>query len=299
MRRWFVYVLAVRVVLIGLVLLVAGRPTCWAQSFGPSLGSFFPLHALETVIGPILPPSGIGSTFRSEVGTGLAAASLEDARITGSRGNAFNLVKYANLDEMPLRLDIFANLRVWRFGFHGNYWHFDTRSRHRNFGKVDLSGLILGGDVDLVQHEWLAIGAQADFYLLDPRFQGVLRSPWPQNGTTDIATLNLQGDRPITVGPYLRYIPPEILGWPVHLEAFYKIPIKGSSLNSFGARLVFRPQIYRFDIAAGLLAEQTWIRFSSAAEDLNQISGLIPIPPQDWRLDMEWRLFGVDFAIYF
>ncbi|MBM3300281.1 MAG: hypothetical protein FJY85_10030 [Deltaproteobacteria bacterium] len=297
MRRKFLQVRTAQVFLISVSLFIASHAVCNAEWSGWSLGSFLPLNAVETVIGPIIPPCGIGNTFRSEVGTGLASASLRGAKIKGSQGDEFDLRQYANLDRSPLRMDVFANLRVWRFGLRGNYWNFDTRSKHRDFDKVELTGLIVGGDVDLVQREWLAIGAQADFYLLDPRFQGLLRSPSPLDPTPDKATFRLQGDKPVTVGPYLRYIPPEILGWPVHLEAFYKIPIKGASLNSVGARLVFRPQIYRFDIAMRLLAEQTWIKFRSDAKDFQQISGFLP--PQEWRLDMEWRLFGVDLAVYF
>lgn len=281
------------------VVAVAATVVFVAAAYGPcsaqyASGSLFPLNTLEKYLGPIIPKCGITSSFRSEVGAGIATAVLQGAKITGSSGATFDLVRYADIDKDPQRLDIYANMRIWRFGIHADYWNFDTRSKHRNLGKLDLTGLILGGDVDLVQLEWLAVGARADFYLFDPRFQGALRNPFTKQ--TEVESLNIKGDRPITVGPYLRYVPPEILGWPLHLEAYLRLPIKGTSLTSFGGALVFRPQIYRFDIAARLYFEDTWLKFTSGAIDFPTTTA---IAPQDWKLNAEWHLWGIDFAVYF
>lgn len=270
---------------------------CAAQGYG----SFFGLGSFEKYLGPIFPTGTISSSFRSEMGTGLATAVLAGAKLTGSNGREFDLIRYARLDENPQRLDIFANLRIWRLGAHANYWNFDTRSEFQNGGKIDLSGLIMGGDIDLVQLDWLAAGCRADVYFLDPRFQGTLRNPFEntvegaQQGKT-VATLNIKGDRPVTVGPYLRYVPPEIVGWPLHVEAFLKLPVKGSSLTSCGLGFVFRPQIYRFDMAARLSVENTWLKFSSGAIDFQPVASE---PAQDWKLEAVWQLYGLDFAIYF
>lgn len=274
---------------------------CAAQGYGSFLG----LGSFEKYLGPIFPAGAISSSFRSEMGTGLATAVLAGAKLTGSDGREFDLIRYARLDENPQRLDIFANLRIWRLGAHANYWNFDTRSEFQNGGKIDLSGLIMGGDIDLVQLDWLAAGCRADVYFLDPRFQGTLRVPGrfvpgtkppvPVPGSGDyVATLNIKGDRPVTVGPYLRYVPPEIVGWPLHVEAFLKLPVKGSSLTSCGLGFVFRPQIYRFDMAARLSVENTWLKFSSG--DFDATSAL---PAQDWKLEAVWQLYGLDFAVYF
>lgn len=282
---------AVVALLATVVFLTTAHSPCGAQGM---FSSVFPLNSVESFLGPIFPKCGISSSFRSEVGAGLAAAMLESAKLTVSQGETFNLKESSHLDEDLERLDIYANLRIWRFGLHADYWNFVTASKRRSLAKLDMSGLILGGDFDLVQFEWLAIGARADFYLFDPRFHCTVLSP----EQSVKATLNLKGDSPITVGPYLRYVPPEILGWPVHVEAYLKLPVKGVSLTSYGAGLVFRPQIYRFDIAARIYAEDTWLKFTSAPIDFS--SRDVPaLAGQDWKLDVEWTLYGVDFAVYF
>ena len=132
------------------VLVAAAHSPCAAQY---AFGSLFPLNSFEKYFGPIFPKCGITSSFRSEVGAGIATAVLEGAKITGSNGNTFDLIQYADIDKNPQRLDVYANLRIWRFGLRAEYWNFDTRSKHRNLNKLDVTGLILGGDVDLVQHE--------------------------------------------------------------------------------------------------------------------------------------------------
>lgn len=268
-----------------------------AQSYSPSLSSvrsFVPLlSTVEQYIGPILPPDGLGNSFRSEIGTGVAAASLQNAVLSGSRSGAVELRKAAGLDEQPLRFDVFADLRIWRLGLRANYWNFDARSKHRNIARFDFSGLKLGGDVDLVCHNWLTAGVSTDFYLFDPRFQGRLHFALP--GET--YTLDVKGERPITVGGYIRYVPPEILNWPLHFEGFLKASVNSTALTSYGARLVFRPQIYRFDVACRLLAEKTWVQFS--AEPDTQILGQVRPPDEEWSLDMELNVFGIDLAVYF
>lgn len=282
---------AAAAVLAMVVILATADSPCAAQGM---FSSVFPLNSVETYLGPIFPKCGISSSFRSEVGAGLAAAMLESAKLTGSQGQTFNLKESSYLDEAPERLDIYANLRIWRFGLRGDYWNFVSSSKHRNLAILDMSGLILGGDFDLVQLEWLAIGGRADFYLLDPRFQGTIRRP----DLTMEANLDVKGDKPVTVGPYLRYVPPEILGWPVHVEAYIKLPIRGASLTSYGAGLVFRPQIYRFDMAARIYAEDTRVKFTSSAADFSSANAPA-LAGQDWKLDVEWRLYGLDLAVYF
>jgi hypothetical protein len=290
-----------RVALLGLVVMallsVAGARPANAQSYGPSMStlrSFVPLMStVEHYIGPILPPDGLGNSFRSEIGTGLAAASLQGAVLTGARSGAVDLRKAAGLDERPLRLDIFGNMRIWRLGLRANYWNLEARSKHRNFGSFDLTGLILGGDVDVICHNWLTAGISTDFYLFDPRFQGKLHFGVP--GET--FTLDVKGERPITMGGYVRYVPPEILNFPLHVEGFLKASLNSTALTSFGARFVFRPQIYRFDIACRLLLEKTWVQYS--AEPQNQTLAGVVVPEEEWSLDVEYNVFGIDFAVYF
>ena len=66
-------------------------------------------------------------------------------------------------------------------------------------------------------------------------------SAYPQ--TYDMFSGKIRGKRPVTMGYYSRYIPPEILGFPVYFESFLNYRVQGSQLMSFGASLVFRPQI--------------------------------------------------------
>lgn len=286
-----------------------------AQSYGNSLGylrSFVPLmNTVEQFIGPILPPDGLGNSFRSEIGTGLAAAQLQTALLTRKGGGAatsifpaeMDLRVAAQLDKQPLRLDIFGNMRLWRLGLRANYWNFDSRSTHRNLGSFDLSGLIVGGDFDVVSHNWLTAGVQTDFYLFDPRFQGtiLLGQIYPGRPDDDRLTLDVKGERPITLGAYARYVPPEILNFPLHVEGFFKASVNSTALTSYGARLVFRPQIYRFDIACRILVEKTWVQYS--AEPNNEMlvrNGVFIGTPQDeWSLDIEYNLYGIDLAVYF
>ena len=288
-----------RVIFVGLfVCLVAAGP-CSAQWDGSSLSSLLALSSLESIVGPIFPAKGLCSTFRSEVGTGARIGDIVSAKLTGAVQGEVNLFQAAFLDESPLRYDTYAILRFWRFGFRGAYSNAETRSRRAKGGNVDFSGLILGGDVDEVQLKWLTLGSSIDFYFINPRFQGVfITNPSLSDATVNFnnATLDLVGDQPITWGAYLRYVPPEILGFPMHLEVTYKTPLKGSKLTIYGAALVFRPQIYRFDVSCKLLAEKNHLKFQNETQAFS--TGL-PISLQNWELDMEWKYFGIEFAAYF
>ena len=291
----------VKLAILGVVVLcMAGPGPACAQTYGPSLSawrSFIPaMSTVEKFIGPLLPPEGLGNSFRSEVGTGMAAAVLQSATLKGPLSGEYDLRNVAQLDEQPLRLDIFGNLRIWRLGLRGNYWNFDARSTHRNLGSFAMTGLIVGADVDLICNPWLTAGVQADYYLFDPEFQGKLRLALPNSQHGEDYTLAVKGEKPFTVGPYVRYVPPEILNFPLHVEGFFKIPLNSTALTSFGARLIFRPQIYRFDIACRLLIEKTWVQFS--AEPEYQIIGSVPYH-EEWSLDVEYNVFGLDFAVYF
>ena len=287
-----------RVMLAAILVCAVGFVPCYAQSYGSSLSSLLALSSIESIVGPIFPAKGLCSTFRSEVGTGFRAGDVVSAKLTGANQGELNLRTAAFLDEGPLRYDTYAILRFWRFGARGVYSNAETRSRRVNGAKVDFSGLILGGDFDAVQFQWMTLGTSIDFYFIDPRFQGVFATT-PLGGSPNNATIDLIGDRPMTWGTYLRYVPPEILGFPVHVEARYIVPLKGSKLTIYGASLAFRPQIYRFDLSCKLLAEMTHLKFQNGAETLNHQLPTATLPPQTWELDMEWKYFGVEFSVYF
>jgi hypothetical protein len=287
--------LITRVILIAILVCAVGFVPCYAQSYNSSLSSLLALSSIESLVGPIFPAKGFYSTFRSEVGTGVRFGDVVSAKLTGASQGEFNLRRAdsAYLDEGPYRYDTYATFRFWRFGARGVYSNAETRSRRVNGARVDFSGLILGGDFDSVQFQWLTLGTSIDFYFIDPRFQGVFATHSLVVANPNNTTIDLIGDRPITWGTYLRYVPPEILGFPVHVEARYIVPLKGSKLTIYGASLAFRPQIYRFDLSCKLLAEMTHLKFQNGAETVP------PLLQQTWELDMEWKYFGIEFAAYF
>lgn len=285
----------VKGVLALMLICAAGGTPCFAQSQAAALGSALPLGRLERFIGPLIPAQGIGSTFRSEVTGGFSSGSVEGAKLSGFGTGELSLRK-SLLDEAPLRLDASAIFRFWRFGLRAAYTNFETRARHVNLAKIDFSGLALGGDVDLVQFPWLSLGASVDFYLYDPSFRGPIFFVDP-NSTFSVVTLEIVGRKPTTVGGYLRYVPPEILGYPLHLEAWFKAPVGGGSkLTAFGGALAFRPQIYRFDVACKFFAAKEYLKFSN---DPSAQLSTFSLAEQRWEVDMEWNLYGVDFSIYF
>jgi len=264
-----------------------------AQSQGAALGTYLPLGGLERFIGPIIPATGIASTFRSELTAGISGGKLVAAQLVGTSYGQINLKKAAFLDKGPLRYDAQANMRLWRLAFRAKYTNFQDSSSQPNFGQVDFSGLSLGGDLDVVQFPWLTFGASADVFFVQPTFQGVVRNagPPPQD-----LTLTLRGQGPVTAGGYLRYVPPEMLGIPLHVEAWFKVPVAGSQLKNYGGALVFRPQIYRFDVAAKVILEKDYLKFKTSPQ------AELPIPPQpvqDWEVDTEWNFLGGELVVYF
>jgi hypothetical protein len=297
-RRHCAIKLLTRAILTAIVVCAMGFTACFAQSYSSPLNSLFSLSSLESIVGPIFPAKGLCSTFRSEIGTGFRVGDVVSAKLTGAAQGEVNLRKGAFLDENPICYDAFANLRFWRFGARGIYSNAETRSRQVNGAHIDFSGLILGGDFDSIQFQWLTVGTSVDFYFIDPRLQGVFHTD-PLNPGSSLANIDLIGNRPITWGTYLRYVPPEILGFPVHVEARYIVPLSGSKLTIYGVSLAFRPQIYRFDLSCKLIAEKTHLKFQNGADTLNLQIPVATLPPQTWELDMEWKYFGVEFAAYF
>ncbi|MEW6349540.1 MAG: hypothetical protein AB1646_10800 [Thermodesulfobacteriota bacterium] len=264
----------------------ATRP-CQAQSLVSTFSSLAPVKSVERYIGPILPPSGFGSTFRSEVGAGLFITSTEKAFLKGSANGELDLKGHMGLDDGPFRYDAYGNLRLWRFGLRGEYTFFDNKTVHPTRGGIDLTGLKVGGDFDVVQLNWLTLGAALDASLMKPTLRARLSSQ-------DLL-VEMKGAKPVTLGAYLRHVPPDILGFPMHVEAFYKAPISGSKLTSYGVALCMRPQMYRFDVSIKLMAQDVKL-FFSGAPDVNL--GTLAIP-QTYELDAFWRFYGMEAAVLF
>jgi hypothetical protein len=264
-----------------------------AQSVLSSFTSAVPFSSLEQYIGPIFPDGGKGSTFRSEIGGGVAATALAGAKLTGERFGELDLRDVMPLDVSPNRYTFFVDLRAWRLGFRAKYTLFETRSRSRDLGRLDFTGLSLGGDVDLVKFSCCTLGVGAEYYFIDPEFRATLVRLQGDNKPTD----QLKGNQPSTVGAYCRYVPPEILGVPVHFEAFLNIPFTGSKLLNYGAFLAFRPQMYRFDMAGKVGVQRTHLKFQS--DPSTWYPGSVPIREQSWEVDMEWDMAVLEGVIYF
>jgi hypothetical protein len=278
-----------RIVLACALVFGPGQALSSAQSVFSSFSSAIPFSSIEQYIGPIFPDGGKGSTFRSEIGGGVAATALAGAKLTGERIGELDLRDVMPLDVSPNRFTFYVDLRAWRLGFRAKYTHFETRSRSRDLGKLDFSGLSLGGDVDLVKFTWCTLGVGAEYYFIDPEFRATLVRLEALNNPT----LELKGNQPSTIGAYCRYVPPEILGVPVHFEAFLNIPFTGSKLLSYGAFLVFRPQMYRFDLAGKIGVQRTHLKFQSDPVVSFQVE------EQSWEVDMEWDMAVVEGVIYF
>jgi hypothetical protein len=75
----------------------------------------------------------------------------------------------------------------------------------------------------------------------------------------------------------------------VHFEAWIDFPLKGSSYTSYAGALVFRPQIYRFDLFTRLKFERTTFI----------VSGDDSVTNKPWDLNLVWNLYGAEFGIYF
>lgn len=276
-----------RAVLCAVIVLMAATP-CFAQSF---------LSSVESVIGPIVPTCGIAATFRSEVGTGLSVMALNRSQLSGNALNVLvgapevGLEDWANLNQSPLLYDVYAKFRIWRLGARAQWIQFEERSLSPDLGGFDFTGVRIGADFDVIQHYSLVIGASADYCFSDPEFRGAIRQPI---NPINRANLELRGKRPTTAGVFARYVPPEIINIPVHAEFFYNTPILGSPLTSYGASLVFRPQIYRFDVAIKVLLEKWYLKLN---EDVPVAGGAVPTSPI--KLEMEWSRYGTELAVYF
>ena len=188
---------------------------------GQSFSSAF--SSLESVIGPILPPHGLGSTFRSEVGSSIWAASLNSAVLSAPNIGAIELRRAAILDETPLRLQVHSKLRLWRLAYNLSYDFWQTRRNDLDYGNLDLSALKTGFDVDAIQLNWLSVGLNFNFTLTNQYFKGTfIAPPWLR---TAVSQADITAKKPNTVGAYIRYVPPEIMNFPVHFEAYYNAPL--------------------------------------------------------------------------
>ena len=280
------------------VLVGPGVVSCPAQSLFASFPSAYVVETIEGYIGPIFPPNGIGSTFRSEIGTRFTLYDLRSAYIRGDQAGELDLRDALPLDKAPNKIDFHGNFRLWRFGLRFNYQYFEDENKAKNLGELDFTGLSVGGDVDLVQRRYATFGLSGDYYFINPKLHASFHAATvigrdeygvPLLGS---ATLNITGQPPLTAGPYLRFTPPTIIGMPMHFEAYYNLPLGGSTLQQYGVRFVFRPQVYRFDLACKIGLGVTYLKFTNLPE-------LSSLDPQRWEVDCKWEHASLEFAAYF
>lgn len=304
-RRFFkgVGVLAAALLMIAHTL-CADSQAAWT---GPDINSIIPIRSIQPYLSQVFPVVSWGNSFRSEWGLRFSVAEVQIARLTGSKAGMVDLSpdldqNYVEdekiepyLNGMPVRLDAYAALRVWRLAFRANYAEFTNRANLSTRGYLDFGGFSVGGDFDVVQREWLLIGLCADAYFREPVFNGYV--PYNSVAPHDFFDGEVRGNKPVTVGYYVRYVPPEILGMPLYFETFLNYPVKGAYYASIGASLVFRPQIYRFDILARLKFQRVNLAF-----DEDTVSKAGPADnkdPQNWKIDAAWNIYGLEFGMYF
>jgi hypothetical protein len=291
-----------------------GRAEAQVPDFG--LGSIVPFKSLQTFFGPLFPATCIGDTFRSEFGMGLATPLFDRIKLTGpSNYGSYDLLNNASttppdptntagwdpsimaqsLDGGPVVYDFFGKLRVWRFAGKVDYSIFEARSRRHDGSGFFFDSVILTGDVDVIQGPWLTAGGRFRFYLTQPYFKFNFGFPFQQPSGPYDHHVEFYADAPWTIGAYIRYVPPEILGLPMHFDAYADFPLKGSPLKTYGVAFVFRPQIYRFDLFTKLKLERTTFTITAdvTSNDTN------PSTSSTWSLDMLWNLYGAEFGIYF
>ncbi len=294
-----------------------GRAEAQVPDFG--LGSIVPFKSLQTFFGPLFPPTCIGDTFRSEFGMGLATPLFDRIKLTGTDAtnnasvslNLLNnnattppdptntagwepIIMTQSLDGGPVVYDFFAKLRVWRFAGKVDYSIFEARSRRADGSGFFFDSVILTGDVDIIQGPWLTAGGRFQFYLNQPYFKfNFLNYAINSTQTNQISELYFNANPPATIGAYIRYVPPEILGFPMHFDAYADFPLKGSPLQTYGVAFVFRPQIYRFDLFARLKLERSTFNINA------DVPSPITNSSTSWSLDMLWNLYGAEFGIYF
>ncbi len=274
---------------------ICGRSTCHAQSLVSTFQSYKSVQAVEKFLGPIVPVDGFGSTFRSEMGGGLFSSVVQKAQLTGASAVPWDIRGHMQMSKEYITYDFYGDIRFWRFGLRGAYTYLNNPGEHPTYGGFDFTGASVGADFDVVQLNWLTIGACADYYLVQPRLRGSFLDP--ASGRWDLQ-VDLQGKRPVTAGVYFRHVPPDILGFPMHFEGFLKLPVKGSRLTSYGLAATFRPQMYRFDLAAKVLFQDKMLTFGGTPE----LSGTAPQttqPSQPYDLEMVWRSYGLEVSVYF
>jgi hypothetical protein len=271
--------------------------SAWYSSFGTPVA----LQGFSQYLGEWVAAERIGATFRSEFGTSFAATQLQGAKLTGSSTGELDLKAHMPINGAPHRYQVGGNLRLWRLGFRYEYSHFENESHVKNLGEFDFSGSRLGLDLDVIHRKNYTLGFAVDKFFAEPKLHGYFQTlyfpPNPATGAQD-GTLNLTGGSPTTLGAYLRLTPTAILGYPLHIEAYYKGTPKNAPLNSetryltYGFDLVFRPQIYRFDLAWKIGLGKTHIKFAVRPD-------LSSVPTEKWEVDMDFDEFNFALAAYF
>jgi hypothetical protein len=271
------------------LLLVSGVELCRAQSIDGMISEG--LGYAQDFFGPLFPSDSLYNSFRSEMGVGAGFGTASVIRLTPENGNDLALdLRKSPLDDMPFRYEMCGAFRLWRLGARVSYTHLESGKEDQANLFYRFSPLKLGADIDIVRRPWLSLGASGDFYFTAPFLKGLTRG----------FEIDLRGTRPITAGAYLRYIPPDILGFPLHFEARAELPVtKDTRVESYSSWLVFRPQIYRFDAAIKFGFERQYTTIIATPEYYDDTIGVGAPALQSFKLQTEWNFYGFLASVYF
>jgi hypothetical protein len=284
----------VAVVAIACGLLTApGVEVCSAQSVEDIV--YGGMGYVQEYLGPFLPPDSFCNTFRSEIGAGAGFGGASEIRlIPESAIDPILDLRNSPLNENPVKYTAYGAFRFWRLGARVEYERLQSDENGNSGGQrllYDFSPLKLGGDVDIVVRPWWSLGVSGDYYLSGPILDGrIKRDSWD-------FSISLRGERPITIGAYVRYTPPDILNMPLHFEARGEWPIEGTKVESYSAWLVFRPQIYRFDAGIRLGLQKRFVTFSAVPDNFNAIGGAPTATTYKFQSELDF--FGVLANVYF
>lgn len=170
------------------------------------------------------------SDFRTDSGVRFYLAKLDSLKLSdGLLEPGFGSDNYALDDPEPWR-EFYFTLYVDRLGVRFHVAE-DCFFRGRTGGEgvpadsvltshLDLSGIRVGLDLDLVRYPWAKLGINFDYHNSPVNFNAKY---YPGGGDPDVEYI--LGDEPLTIGVHARLIPFRIREVPVTAQARFRFPL--------------------------------------------------------------------------